>query len=276
MITKNGGLNATATKTAWGTAAHLYRLSRSELKRLLRVVTVGSVLDALAAYRDFETRPAGFLELSLRGFPHPIRLRHGTSDFQVFRQIFLHRQYAIRVSKRVEYIIDGGANIGLASLYLMRRHRRARVVAIEPDIENYETAEYNLRSFSDRCQLVHAAVWSKDDVLGVSRGTFGDGRHWATETVRIDLRKASLEAVRAITLGNLIRRFNLPRVDFLKLDIEGAELPVFRDGDVTFLRDVTCCAVECHNEDCARAFLAAVRRFGFTLSKRGELSIASK
>ena len=87
---------------------------------------------------------------------------------------------ALRPEGPVEYIIDAGANIGLASIYLLRRFPLARVIAIEPDRENFEIAKHNLRMLSARCRLVHGAVWSAAGALGVRRGTFGDGRHWAT------------------------------------------------------------------------------------------------
>src|SRR5262249_7165282 len=137
------------------------------------------------------------VDLSIRGIECPIRLRRNTSDFDVFRQIFLCRQYALRLAGPVEYIVDAGANIGLASLYLLRRFPRARVVAVEPDTENLEIARHNLRAVSERCQLVHGAVWPTRAVLGVSRACFLDGRHWSTQTLQLDGRAAISDIVPA-------------------------------------------------------------------------------
>ena len=46
-------------------------------------------------------------------------------------------------------------------------------------------------------------------------------------------------------------------LDLLKIDIEGAELQVFRDGSTDFLAKTRCCAVECHGAAPEQAFRAA-------------------
>jgi len=251
--------------------ARHYKIGLQEVLAAVRLRSVGEVLSCL---EDFHTRPKGRTEIWVRRVGHPIQLRHGTSDFQAFRQVFLERQYNLPIVASAEYIIDAGANVGLASVYFLSRNRHARIVAIEPDPENFEIARENLRPYADRCRLVHGALWSHSSALAISRGTFGDGRHWATRTIPTS--EETNESVRAYTIKELIQIAEFPRIDLLKMDIEGAELQVFRDGPTEFLEQTQCCAVECHDEECVEAYSAATDSTGFQLRKSGELLIAER
>jgi FkbM family methyltransferase len=259
-------------------SAFLWRARPNEWKRLVREVALASLPEAFETYEEESSRDVvkTLLELRIRGVELPIRLRRRTSDFDVFRQIFLCRQYALRPAGPVEYIIDAGANIGLASVYLLRRFPLARAIAIEPDGQNIEIAKHNLQTLSVRCHLVHGAVWSTGGALGVRRGTFGDGRHWATETVPLDGTLATAETVSALTIEQLMRLHRFPRIDVLKMDIEGAELPIFRDGNLAFLERTACCVVECHSQAADAAFRSAMDRFHFIVTRHGENLIATK
>lgn len=243
-------------------------------RRAMRCVAPRSLADVVACFDDFDARPAGRTEVWLRGMSAPIQLRNGTSDFAVFRQVCLSRQYDLPAVRDAEYILDAGANIGMSSLYFLLRNPRARVVAVEPDAENYAVAAENLGRFADRCRLIHGAVWSQGGTLALRRGTFRDGRHWASQTVP-DSPDAK-EHVRAYTVDELLREAGFPRFDLLKIDIEGAELQVFRDGSVDFLDAADCCAVECHGKEAREAFRAAAEGHGFALRTSGELTVAER
>lgn len=268
------GLLPGASRAALSQARYMLRRRPAELRSLLKTVALRSVADVLLAYTDFASRPSGFTEVGLRGHRQPIRLRNGTSDFQVFRDVFLKHQYRISGLTQVEYIIDAGSNIGLASVYLLSRYPQARVIAVEPDPENFVIAAHNLAPFGERCQLIHAGLWSHESRLQVSRGTFRDGQHWATQTIPVAT--ATTETVPAHTVNTLLQRYVFPRIDLLKVDIEGAERAVFGDGDTGYLGRTRCCAVECHGSDCDAALLSALKPYNFNVSTQGELTIARK
>src|SRR5262245_5296683 len=68
----------------------------------------------------------------------PIFLRRGTSDRDVFRQVVVDREYdsVLQLLGPVKTAIDGGANIGLATIEIKRAWPSARVVAVEADERN--------------------------------------------------------------------------------------------------------------------------------------------
>jgi FkbM family methyltransferase len=247
---------------------------RSLLFKLIGKVRAVSLLDALACCIDEGGERKGLVELRVRGIRNPIKLRAKTTDFAVFVQVILNEQYALKLTGPVKYILDAGANVGLASIYFLEHYPTARVIAIEPDPGNFEMCKLNLAGYSDRVSLVNAAVCSKDGFVSVSRNTYLGGREWATQVVPVD-ENAEI-VVPSKTVKSFIDEFGFPSIDILKMDIEGSELRVFRDGETQFLSRTACCAVECHGEECLRAFLDVIERDDFEVEYSGELTIATR
>jgi FkbM family methyltransferase len=238
--------------------------------RFHAVIRFGDALKALRVFHNDPGAPQGLVDLSLRGYPNPVFLRNGTSDLSVFGQVFLQGQYAHMPVRTPRVIIDGGANIGLTSLYFLRRYPKARVIAIEPDPENMKVAEKNLAPYRQRCTLIHGALWSHRTRLMLKR----TGSYWTTQ-VTCQFSSGDV-SVQAYSLADIIRDHGLSFIDLLKIDIEGAEENVFGPGKCAFLRHVSSCAIELHNEECIRIFSEAARQYGFCCWTSGELTIASK
>jgi FkbM family methyltransferase len=99
-------------------------------------------------------------------------------------------------------------------------HRGARlVVALEPDPVN---AACFARTFADeiadgRVQLVEAAAWHSSGTLEFEVGGASQTGHVAGSHA------AKTVTVRAVTLDQVVEELKLARVDFIKMDIEGAE-----------------------------------------------------
>lgn len=257
-------------RVAW----FLFRNRPGELLKTVRLVRVRSLVNTLACFEDSGGAGGGSTRIWLRGSSSPIYLRKGTSDFDVFRQVVLGQQYALNLPADSVFVIDAGANVGLASREFLKAFPQAQILAIEADPDNYEAAKRNLSGYEARCTLINAAVWFEEGEVGISRGSYLDGREWSTQTV-----PAALQGeirVPARTLGQLLDEYHWPRIDLLKMDIEGAELRVFRDGCTAFLKKTRCCAVECHGAECLAAFSAAATQEGFELRTAGELTVAER
>lgn len=135
---------------------------------------------------------------------------------------FLIEQYAYRHGSSLvqaepgEIVLDCGACFGDTSLYFADKvGPTGHVYALEPDPRNVEILEGNLASnpgLRSRITVVNKAVWNTDgQVLDLAAGgpgsrVSGVNGGTAVETVRIDAMR-------------------LPRVDLIKMDIEGSELP---------------------------------------------------
>jgi FkbM family methyltransferase len=115
-------------------------------------------------------------------------------------------------------ILDCGANIGLSVIDFKRRHPGAKVIAFEADPAIFDVLQRNVESFKlSGVELHNAAVWNDD--AGVTFASEGsDAGHIGSDGGA----GISVKSVR-------LRDFLNEDIEFLKLDIEGAETDVLQD-----------------------------------------------
>jgi FkbM family methyltransferase len=97
----------------------------------------------------------------------------------------------------------------------------SKVIAIEPAPENLECLRRNFASevADGRVVLYPKGVWDKDDVLKMRV----DPTNSARDTFVRQIDNAQFIEVPLTTIDNMVAELRLPKVDFIKMDIEGAE-----------------------------------------------------
>lgn len=168
--------------------------------------------------RSFETCP------SAAAFP--VVLRGATSDIRCFEKIFVQHGYSPPrelgpFEPRV--IIDAGANVGLATVYFASRWPDAKILAIEPEDGNFRLLERNCANFPNVI-AVKGALWASSGDLSLTQR--GDQPWGYAVTDRLPPQAAT--TVKAFSVPDLMAMAGADHVDFLKLDIEGAEKELFR------------------------------------------------
>jgi FkbM family methyltransferase len=207
-------------------------------------------------------RPEQVAQFRIPGLDHPVALRSGgSSDMTALYQLFVTNEYR-DVSNLVNpsLIVDGGANIGLATLYFLRRYPSVRVVAVEPDPENFELCQRNLAPYADRVVLIKGAVWSSSCRLVL----VPSAEEWSAQ-VR-PARDGEAAAIDAFDIASLISMGGGGPVDLLKLDIEGSEADLFRDGPPAWLPMVRNIAIELHSPQCTELFFGALQHYSGDVS----------
>lgn len=205
----------------------------------------------------------------------PLWCRPNSSDVDVFDQIFRYREYrCLDGVADARFIIDCGANAGFSSAYLLNRFPEARIVAVEPDPGNFAALERNLAPYRDRATPVHSGIWSSECGLVMSEAPFGDGREWS-RTVR-PARDGETPLMRATDVGTLLQRSGHDRISVLKVDIEGSEVEMFREGHHAWLDRVDNIVIELHGAECERVFHHAIADQGFTVSHCDELTVCRR
>jgi FkbM family methyltransferase len=190
----------------------------------------------------------------------------------VFDQIFLFGELNADFGKDVSFIIDAGANIGLASVYLANRFPKAQIVALEVDQPNFQLLSMNTQSYPQITPLLKG-LWSRRARLVIDNP--GDYA-WAFTVSEAD--PGSPSTVEGIAVGDLLRDFEQDQIDLLKMDIEGSELEVLSSGTEDWLDRVRTLAVEVHYQrpGCWEAFCKVAEQHSFALTWCGEYAVLTR
>jgi FkbM family methyltransferase len=180
---------------------------------------------------------------------YPISLRRGTSDFLNFIQIFVNAEYSPCFSYIPEVIIDLGSYIGLSAIYFANRFPTAKIICVEPSSDNYELLEINTKPYKN-IVLIKAGIWSHKTKLKISKQVGGDWGNILEESEEED-------AIEAISIPDIVERFKLTKIDFLKIDIEGSEKQIFSNNTESWVELVNIVACETHDrflEGCTESY----------------------
>lgn len=121
--------------------------------------------------------------------------------------------------------VDVGANIGLYTALALRRMTSSGVIlAVEPSRENFEYLEQNIvenrsprsdvKVFAERTALLDQ---KGEAILHKNPGNKGDNRLYPDTLLQ------ESERVEVITLDELCGRHGIPRIDIMKMDVQGME-----------------------------------------------------
>jgi FkbM family methyltransferase len=198
-------------------------------------------------------------------------IRRHTSDLNVFKFVILEGEYKQALqyisyeSKNQNYIVDAGANIGATTLYFLFFSPNSKIIALEPDKENYEFLLKNieLNGFASQVMALNAALWTKSVPLKIVN-TFRDGLSWSLTVDEVGFNEQG--SLYGYTLKNLLDINNISYLSLLKIDIEGGERFLFEDQCfvTTIDQRVKSLIIEIHDEYNIRDHINRVMKdFGF-------------
>ncbi len=171
-----------------------------------------------------------------------IYCRSGLADLGVVYDTFEGRYHLPPAGiGAVRTILDLGANIGLTMAHFAVLYPGARILGVELDAANCELCRKNIAPYGERCQVLNAAVWHTPGEVSYA-GVRESGYAIAT-----GLEQRAKATAPAITVDALIERLGAAEVDFVKMDIEGAEKEVLGHADAWIGR-VRSIKVEVHPE----------------------------
>lgn len=140
--------------------------------------------------------------------------------FHSIREIFHDEVYKFNARTEHPHIIDAGSNIGLSVRYFKTLYPKATILAYEPDPAIFAMLKDNVGSLPG-VEVRQAAAWTQDTTL-----TFYSEGSLAGSAEMDFLGTRNAITVPAERLADQLAR---QPVDFLKLDIEGAENSVLFD-----------------------------------------------
>ncbi|MFL5742653.1 MAG: FkbM family methyltransferase [Flavisolibacter sp.] len=148
-------------------------------------------------------------------------LFHDSESFLVsYKEIFENEIYRFHSSQKKWTILDCGANIGLSVLFFSYNYPDHKIIAFEPDESVFHLLQQNVRTYNlHNVQLMRTAVWDAEETQEFYTDHGMGGRIGTAYKAN---RPSKVSAVR-------LRNFLNEDIDFLKMDIEGAEYRVLSD-----------------------------------------------
>jgi len=119
-----------------------------------------------------------------------------------------------------DVVLDAGANIGVFTRKALWAGA-SKVIAIEPGPENLECLRRNFATeiADGRVAIYPKGVWDKDDILKLSIDPVSS----AKDSFVRPIENAEFINVALTTIDKMVGELGLAKVDFIKMDIEGAE-----------------------------------------------------
>jgi FkbM family methyltransferase len=216
-------INQTANRLPAGVRA-LLRTTRDGLAFLRRRWTLARIREQHFAKMN---------EGTARFLGYTVRFTDGPNFYMQYKDEFVRRSYHFDAQRPDPLIIDGGSNIGMSILYFKHVYPKARIIGFEPDPAIFELLNDNVtRNGLRDVHLVPAGLGAKAGTANFSPdGTAGGQVGSGTMSVRLDQLSSYLDQP----------------VDFLKLNIEGQELPVLQEVEESGrLRNVRELVIEYH------------------------------
>jgi FkbM family methyltransferase len=143
----------------------------------------------------------------------------------LYNEIFINNEYFFTAENDNPYIIDCGSNIGMSIFYFKKLYPHSRILAFEPGEEAFACLMENIKNNNllNSVQAHKAALSNKEGTVKFFYNPADLGSLvMSTKQERMSKKSQSVEAM-------LLSKHISEEVDFLKMDIEGAELEVIEE-----------------------------------------------
>jgi FkbM family methyltransferase len=191
-------------------------------------------------------------------------IRPGSMDQAVLKEIWqkeIYNKFDVFVEAD-DTVVDIGAHIGVFSIYASKLSTTGRVFALEPFVNNYELLIKNKELNSlDNLSVFNIGCSGKSGMqtlhISQDKNTGGHSMH---------LKSQSMETIQieTIRLSEFCEKNNINKIDFLKMDCEGAEFEIL-ESDEAVLKIVNKIAMECHpyNKFTGDTIVSILQKYNF-------------
>lgn len=156
------------------------------------------------------------------------------------------------VLNKGDTVIDCGAYIGEFTLYASKAvGPSGKVIAFEPDPTIFKKLQANIRlNTAGNIILVNKGAWSKDGVL-----RFVGDNIKGYSFMFADKGEGAID-IPVVSLDGELDRLGVKKVDFIKMDVEGAELELIKGAERTLKeQDVKIAVASYHVVDGKKTFI---------------------
>ncbi len=182
----------------------------------------------------------------------PLHYRPGSSDVFDIYEILLKKDYKAAywlpqaVDPRV--ILDIGANIGLAAVYLANRFPAASITCFEPMADNFALLRQNIAPYP-QIQAYNLALGGQDGQRTIFASEGGEGIFTGNSFYGLGVDQQRASQVQVRDPASLLPQLGLGEIDLIKIDTEGAEWEILSRFDTGLLSRVKWIIGELHGID---------------------------
>ena len=135
-------------------------------------------------------------------------------------------QVLLKQARSGDVLLDIGANIGYVSAVFLKRIDKSEVLCIEPQPGVVDLLRKNMAQFGGRAKIEQVGLADKNGYLKFHVNTKNRGASRISADGEIEIQVKMACAVLA----------TLPRLDLIKIDVEGFEEPIFRSIEAELKR----------------------------------------
>ncbi len=173
---------------------------------------------------------------------YTVRINDGPNFYILYKDVFVHRIYHFASQRPDPLILDCGSNIGMPILYFKNVYPHARIIGFEPDPAIFPYLRENIaHNGLTGVQLVQAAVSGQEGTLSF----YSDGKYASCLADHMPGDIPAGWAKYEVPCVRMQDYLDEP-VDFLKMNIEGAEWDVLSASEER-LRQVREMVIEYHH-----------------------------
>jgi len=174
--------------------------------------------------------------------------RPGTLDRGILMEIWGENCYGLPgwEINPGDNIIDIGGHIGVFSLYAASQAAGGKVIALEPDPDNFSLLTRNIQH--NKLSHVYAEPYAVASVSGDRELFLGNASETGGHSLVIGAGRSSIK-IKTATLQSILEKYHLAQVDFLKLDCEGSEYEILGSLPPELWQKIRKIAMECHDVD---------------------------
>ncbi|AOZ98509.1 hypothetical protein BIW12_03155 [Flavobacterium commune] len=213
-----------------------------------------------------DTNKKGFVFLKPKGWKHTIKIRKNFIDKEVVYYVLQDLYHLPPSSSKISdnsIILDLGSNIGLTIAHMKHLYPGAKIIGYEMNQQNFLLAKRNIK-FYDNVVIYNKAVWCEDGLVSYKKSSNFDA--YAIIDNNDDLNIDEVIEVQSMSMNSVIKDNKLTHIDYLKMDIEGAEKAILESEDLSWMDIVYMMNIEMHSiteEDEFNKFLKIIESKGF-------------